>query len=115
MPLSVQPPAGWTDFIGVGGPNDGFYIEFGTTTAPLNPGNSLTFQFQSADTPAVMAGYSPFSDANIPVGTSFVFGGTPFGSASQEFVVQPSVPEPSVLALLLVSGLTLLRYRRQGV
>jgi hypothetical protein len=106
-PKSVQAPAGWTGTIMGGGPNDGFSIEFTTSTAPLNPGNSLTFQFQSADTPAQLAGNSPFF-TTTPVGTSYVYEGSPFLSAGGPFVVQ-SVPEPSTLALLLVGGLGFLR------
>lgn len=106
MPLSVQPPSGWAFTITGGGPGDGYAIEFVTSTAPLNPGNSLTFQFQSADSPAALAGNSPFYPTT-PVGTSFVYEGAPFSSAGQSFLVQ-SVPEPSALALLLVGGLALL-------
>ncbi len=112
MPVSVQAPSGWTGTIMGGGPNDGFSIEFTTTTTPLNPGNSLNFQFQSADTPAQLAGNSPFFPTT-PVGTSFVYQGAPFFSAGQQFVVQ-SVPEPSVFALLLVGGAALLVRHRSG-
>jgi hypothetical protein len=108
-PTSVQAPAGWTGTIMGGGPGDGFSIEFTTSTAPLNPGNSLTFQFQSSDTPAQLAGNSPFFPT-MRVGTSYVYEGSPFLTAGGTFVVQ-SVPEPSTMALLLVGGLGLLRRR----
>jgi hypothetical protein len=98
-PISVQPPSGWSETVTHGGATDGYGIEFVTSTARLNPGNSLLFQFQSADTPAELAGNSPFYPST-PVGTSYVFDGT----ASQQFVVQP-VPEPSVLGLLLIGYL----------
>jgi hypothetical protein len=108
-PTSVQAPAGWTGTIMGGGPGDGFSIEFTTSTAPLNSGNSLTFQFQSSDTPAQLAGNSPFFPTT-PVGTSYVYEGSPFVTAGGPFVVQ-SVPEPSTMALLLVGALGLLHRR----
>lgn len=109
-PTSVTAPAGWTGTIMGGGPGDGFSIEFTTTTAPLNPGNSLIFQFQSADTPAQLAGNSPFFPTT-PVGTSYVYEGAPFLSASGPFVVQ-SVPEPSSLVLFVLGGIALFQRRR---
>ncbi len=104
-PISVQPPSGWTDTITGGGLNDGFAIEFVTSTAPLNPGSSLTFQFQTADSPAAVAGDSPFYPTT-PVGTSFVYQGSPFASPSESIVAQP-VPEPSALTLLLLGSVPL--------
>ena len=104
-PITVQPPSGWTDTITGGGPNDGYAIEFVTSSAPLNPGSSLLFQFESADTPAQLAGDSP-THPGTPVGTSVLYAGSPFVGASQTLVVQ-SVPEPSSLGLLLVAGVIL--------
>lgn len=109
-PTSVTAPTGWTGTIMGGGPGDGFSIEFTTSTAPLNPGNSLNFQFQSADTPTQLAGNSPFF-STTPVGTSYVYEGAPFLSAGGPFVVQ-SVPEPSSLALLLLGGIALVQRSR---
>jgi hypothetical protein len=111
-PLSVQPPSGWTDGVTHGGAGDGYGIEFVTSTTPLTPGNSMTFQFQSADTPAALAADSPYYPTT-PVGTSFVYQGSPFVTPSQSFVVQP-VPEPSVLALFLVACIALLRVTSSG-
>src|SRR5260370_27440651 len=89
-PITVQPPSGWTDIITGGGAGDGYTIQFVTSTAPLNPGNSLTFIFESADTPAELAGNSPFhSTTPTPVGTSVVYAGGPFVGATETFVVQP--------------------------
>jgi hypothetical protein len=105
-PISETSPPGWAvDLIShdAGPPPDGFAIRWVTTTAPLAPGDSLTFGFVSADTPAEIAGASMFhADPTTgifpPVGTSFVYQGPPFSGASAQFVVQ-SVPEPSTLTL----------------
>lgn len=106
-PTSVQPPTGWTDTIthntfGA----DGYALEFIASSALINPGSSLAFKFSSPDSPAALAGNSPFY-LTTPVGTSFLYGGTPFSGASAEIVVQP-VPEPSSLGLLLAGALGLL-------
>ena len=108
-PISVQAPAGWNSTITGGGPGDGFAIEFFTSTAPLNPGNSLLFQFQSADTPAELAGNSP-THPTEPVGTSVLYAGAPLASSSATILVQP-VPEPSAVALLALGGVVLWRLR----
>jgi hypothetical protein len=112
-PLSVQPPTGWTEIITGGSVNDGYAIQFTTSTSPLNPGNSLLFQFQSADTPTQLAGNSP-THPTFPVGTSVLYSGAPLSvGPSESFVVQ-SVPEPSSLGLLLIGGSLLLRFGRRG-
>ncbi len=105
-PTSVQPPTGWTDTIthntfGA----DGYALEFIASSALINPGSSLAFKFSSPDSPAALAGNSPFY-STTPVGTSFLYGGAPFSGASAEIVVQ-SVPEPSSLGLLLAGALGL--------
>jgi len=102
-PLTETPPSGWTDMVTNGGTTDGFAIQFVTTTAPLAPGNSLTFLFTSTDTPAEIAGFSHFYPT-IPVETSFVYQGAPFAGDSLQFVVQ-SVPEPSTLTLGIIGVL----------
>lgn len=112
-PITVQPPTGWTGTITGGGSNDGYAIEFTTSTAPLNPGNSLLFQFTSADTPAQLASDSP-THPGTPVGTSVLYAGAPFSPGpSASLLIQP-VPEPSSLGLLLIGGLLVLRPWRRG-
>ena len=73
-PVSVSPPAGWTDTITNIGSSDGFAIEFISTGSADNvqPGSSLDFGFTSADTPASVNGDSVFYPGT-PVGTSFVY------------------------------------------
>ncbi len=119
-PTSVQPPTGWTDTI-THNPvaTDGYAIEFvkSSLTPLFNPGSSLAFKFSSPDSPTAIAGNSPFySTTPTPVGTSFLYGGTPFSGASAEIVVQ-SVPEPSSLGLLIAGALGLLvaGRRRSGL
>jgi hypothetical protein len=55
-PISVTPPAGWTDKITNDGPTDGFGIEFiaSNSTSFIQPGSSLTFNFTTADSPAAL-------------------------------------------------------------
>jgi hypothetical protein len=115
-PSQVAAPTGWTETITHFGAGDGYGIEF-IANSPANavaPGHTLDFNFETLDTPAELAGNSPFYPT-IPVGTSFVYGGGPFSSPSGEFVVQPApVPEPSALGLLLLglAGLRIAGSRR---
>ncbi|HEY0257317.1 MAG TPA: PEP-CTERM sorting domain-containing protein [Candidatus Methylacidiphilales bacterium] len=103
-PTNVLSPTNWTDNITHGGPTDGYAIQWLTssspTVAPLAPGSSLTFSFESTATPATMAGDSPFYPSTL-TGTSFVYSGAPFSDAGAEFEAAV-VPEPSALAFLLL-------------
>ncbi|HTL59533.1 MAG TPA: hypothetical protein VL361_27930 [Candidatus Limnocylindrales bacterium] len=107
-PSLVTPPTGWTDTITHFGVTDGYAIEFfanGPADA-LAPGQSLDFNFETLDSPAALAGNSPYYPT-IPVGTSMVYGGGPFSLPSDQFVVQ-SVPEPSGFGFCLLGTLSLL-------
>jgi hypothetical protein len=112
-PNLVTPPTGWTDTITHFGAGDGFGIEFVANSAAtaLTPGHSLDFNFETLDSPAALAGNSPYYPTT-PVGTSVVYAGGAFTAPSDQFVVQP-VPEPSVtgLSILAVSILMLGRQR----
>ncbi len=90
-PISVSPPAGWTDQITNMGSGDGFAILFISNGSSYNvqPGSSLNFSFVSADTPASVNGNSVFYP-NTPVGTSYVYPQGPFSDAGHEFVVKPA-------------------------
>jgi hypothetical protein len=92
-PISETSPSGWSPQITNIGSNDGYAIEWTTTTAPLNPGGSLTFSFVSADNPASVNGDSVFYPGT-PVGTSFVYSGAAFTTPSDQFVVAPLTPPP---------------------
>jgi hypothetical protein len=55
-PTSIQTPAGWTSVVEGGGADDGYSVQFVTFTTPLKPGSSVTFTFDSPDSPKIMAG-----------------------------------------------------------
>jgi hypothetical protein len=118
-PISASVPSGWRDVVTHGGANDGFAIQF-DAVAPANdlaPGGSLVFGFQSADTPAQIAGNSAFYPT-IPALTSFVYSTGPLQGDGDQFIVTPlSVPEPSSLALGILGAVGSLacRWRRRRV
>ncbi len=96
-PTSVSPPAGWTDQITNGGPTDGFAIQFvaNSSVYDVQPGSSLTFSFQSAESPASVNGNSVFYPAT-PASTATVYPGAPFSDAGHTFVVTPvATPTPN--------------------
>jgi Bacterial Ig-like domain (group 3)/Dockerin type I domain len=86
-PISVVDPTGWTHSITGGTTNDGYAIRWvaGSGSA-ITAGNSLTFNFTSAETPSEMSGNSQFFN-HPPEGTSFVYIGAPFGDSGDQFVV----------------------------
>ena len=103
-PISVSPPAGWTEIITNAGSTDGFGIEFlaSSSASAVQPGSSLTFSFVSADSPASLTGNSAHYPGT-PVDTSTVYPGAPFSDAGHEFTVTPvsaptstSTPAPLV-------------------
>jgi hypothetical protein len=114
-PLNITSPAGWQDIITHGSASDGYAIQWKATSAAsdLAAGSSLSgFGFDSADTPTQLQGNSPFFPT-FPVGTSFVYSGTPFSDAGFQFVAATvAAPEPASLGALGVGGLLLLRRRR---
>jgi len=97
-PISVTPPVGWTDMITHGGPTDGFAIQFVADSATyyVQPGSSLDFKFNSADSPTSIKGDSPFYPGT-PVGTSFVYPQGPFSDAGHQFVVTAAAPPTNPL------------------
>jgi hypothetical protein len=97
-PYSVQAPPGWTYSVIGGGPGGvGYSIKFETFTAPLAPGNSLIFHFDSPDSPKAMAGPS-VANPRYPTLSSDVYSGHTAGII-EDIVVQP-IPEPATLGLL---------------
>jgi len=103
-PLSVALPTGWKDVITHGDSTDGYAIQFDalSTASDLAPGGSLTFGFQSADTPKELMGDSPFHPT-FPVLTAFVYSQGPLKGDGQQILASfASVPEPSTLTLGIV-------------
>ncbi len=87
-PVSVSPPAGWTETITNIGSTDGYAIEFVSSGTAYNvqAGSSLNFNFTSADAPASVNGNSAFYPST-PVGKSFVYSEGPEQGIADEFVV----------------------------
>ena len=115
-PLTKTSPTGWTANQTGGGAGDGFAIQWVANSSAfyLTPGNSLTFEFTSTETPAQLSGKSPFFPA-ISEGTTVVYSAGPFSDAGTTFAVTAAaVPEPSSLALTLLGGLALVARKRIG-
>ena len=134
-PSSIVAPTGWTANVTNEGPNDGFAIQYVASSAAfdLAPGKSLSgFGFTSVDTPAQLAGNSPFFPT-IPATTSFVYQGGPLVGDSDQFVASVStapsqapvspvteaapstVPEPSSLLIgvfVVTASFTYMRMKR---
>jgi hypothetical protein len=104
-PTNIVSPTDWTANITGGGGSDGFAIQWLTsgssTPAPLTPGATDTFTFESTATPSQLLADSSFHPAS-PVLTAFVYSGAPFSDAGEQFQV---VPEPSTNALFLLGCL----------
>ena len=90
VPTSPANPTGWTSaLMGVGNSADGSSIQWVAQSAgaDIAPGQSLSgFDFSSADSPSVLAGFSPQHSTSHAM-TSFVYGGGPFSDGGFEFVV----------------------------
>jgi hypothetical protein len=89
-PISVTPPAGWTDSLTNSGASDGWGILFtaASSASYVQPGRSLNFQFKSVDKPASVNGNSIFH-SGTPVGTSVVYPTIAFSDGGHQFVVTP--------------------------
>lgn len=122
-PTSIAPATGWTP-AQTNGPSTGGYSvrwEAGTGAA-LNPGQSMTFNFTSPDSPSVLAGMDtnvPPLPAATPILTSFTYSGAPFADPGAQFTLVESsgssaVPEPGVLGMVAagLGCLGLLRRKR---
>ncbi len=96
-PISVSPPNGWTDTVTNEGPSDGFAIQFVARNSvyDVQPGNSLIFSFETAESPGSVNGNSVFYPGT-PTSTSTVYPGAPFSDAGHTLVVTPaSTPTPT--------------------
>jgi hypothetical protein len=110
-PTVTQMPADWNDYViynpygGYYGP-DGYSIQFYGGT-PLAPGDSYTFGFNSADSPATLAQNSTYY--GVPTLTSYVYDASGYDYSGTEILVAPSaVPEPSINCLLGICAVGLL-------
>ena len=114
MPTVTQSPSGWYPYV-FNNPYyypDGFSIEFmNYYGASLDPGQTDTFAFNSADSPTTLGQTSPYFPTDTL--TSFVYATGPGYDPGAEFVVT-EVPEPSVLALIAVSAVGLRMTRSCG-
>lgn len=109
MPTSITAPSGWFAFAnnntGYSPYPDGWSIEAYNYTGPSAvPGSTLTFTFNSADSPTTLAGTSAFLP--IPTSTAYIYSGVVSGNTDQ-LVVQ-ATPEPSTLGLLLLGSVGVL-------
>ena len=101
-PISVTPPAGWSESITNSGSADGFAILYSANSSAyyVQPGSSLDFKFTSSDAPASVNGDSKFY-SGTPVGTSVVYPKIPFSDGGHQFVVTQaptgSLPPPVAL------------------
>jgi len=87
-PTNIVSPAGWTPRITGGGANDGFAIQW-TTSSPIAAGSVLSgFGFDRPDTPTKLLGDSPTHPTQT-VGTTFVYQGAPLVGAGFQFTVDP--------------------------
>ncbi len=115
-PVTLSMPSGWTGIVThiPNIPTNGYAIQWVANTPgdALAIGNSLTFGFKSAETPALLAGNSPLYPTT-PEGLSVVYNGRPFSADSLTFVVTSApVPEPATLTNMFSGALLLLVYKR---
>jgi hypothetical protein len=86
-PTSIQTPTGWNAVVEGGGVGDGYSIQFVTYTNPLPPGFSVTFTFNSGDSPRAMAGPASLYP-QYPTLTSQVYSRHVASGLQQVFVVK---------------------------
>ena len=108
LPTAIQTPAGWGSVVTGGGDEDGYSIQFSTHTSPLRPGSSVTFNFLSLDSPALMAGPAVLYPEYPTLSSQVYSGATGYGVQDifTAKVVQP-VPEPNSWFLVGLGLLTL--------
>jgi len=117
QPLNITTQAGWegSDISYSGG--YGIYFEpINDSATPLVPNSTVTFGFESADSPSVLEGYAPLPAGGPPQETVTSFALTytelydPNGYVVPQVIV---VPEPSsALVLMLAGGVAMWRRRR---
>lgn len=120
IPTGVTQPAGWSGRVLTTA--QGTSIQWVTTSALLQPGQSLTgFNFNSTETPNQLLGLVPSGvGAGDPITTSFVYIGAPFQDPGSQFVATAATPEPGSLVLMATgllggAGGLLRRLKQQNV
>jgi hypothetical protein len=104
-PTNIVNPTGWNDsIITPGGPDAGGYSIMWTTSTPLAAGGTETFDFDSTETPAQLAGNSPFFTTPSSESTFFLYSGTAFATPSVEGIASVvAAPEPQGSFLFAIS------------
>jgi hypothetical protein len=118
-PLSIQVPAGWIGHATTGyygPPYDGYSIQFTSSGGGLAPGQSVTFKFDSAESPASMAANSSYpygSGGTYPDLYSYFYQTTSETGNQGAFVASlAAAPEPSAPALITFGAIALLAVGR---
>jgi hypothetical protein len=112
-PTSEVNPTGWTaNLQGLNNGSDNNSIQWVTTTNPLTPGKSLTFDYTSPDNFATVTGPAEFG---FPTGYSYVYIGAPetdSGALVNVAAGSSTVPEPASAGLLGIAAAALCLRRR---
>jgi hypothetical protein len=108
-PTSIHTPAGWNATV-EGGEGNGYSIQFVTFTTPLTPGSSVTFTFESRDSPKMMA--APAStDPQFATLTSQVYSAHAADGLQEIFVPQlVPAPGPTNLTIALTGNYAVLSW-----
>jgi hypothetical protein len=89
-PTNLVSPSGWAARVTNSGVTDGFAVQWINNSGPLAPGQTLGgFAFDTTQTPAMLAGSSPFF-TGVPVSTTFIYAGVPLSDAGFEFNINPT-------------------------
>jgi hypothetical protein len=106
VPSSIVNPSGWANSIQGGGNSvDGSSIQWvaQSSGADIAAGQSLSgFDFSSADSPTVLAGFSTQHPGSHAM-TSFVYGGAPFSDGGFEFTVA-GIPANTAASMTSLQG-----------
>ncbi len=106
VPANITAPTGWIFTVtGANSGTDGSAIRWvANTGSALTPGTSVSgFSFDSATTPAQMAGLAQYF-ANPPATTPVVYSSGPFSDAGSQLVAA-ATPEPGSILLTLFGGM----------
>jgi hypothetical protein len=102
-PTSIQTPSGWNAVVEGGTEGDGYSIQFVTFTNALKPGSSVTFTFNSGDSPSIMAGPAALFPENLTL-TSQVYSHHAASGLQQVFVVKLAPANLGKLGALAVGS-----------